>query len=144
MQGPPPERKREGDNIGDRTVDSFQYRVLMAGSRSFNDEIYFEQRMEGILKYLKGRDFCFVSGKASRGPDNLIILYCRKHGLPCFYYPAFWDYYGKPAGAIRNAEMADVINLAFLIWDGFSTGTHDMLTQLLKRGIKNYRIILTS
>lgn len=140
MQGPPPERKREGVNIGDRLIDSFQYRILVAGSRSYDDRDYFEKKMLGVLKYLKGRDFCFVSGKAP-GVDTLIIEFCEKHGLPCFFYSAFWDYYGKPAGSIRNIEMSKVVNLAFLIWDGISPGTQHMLSELKKRNIKNYLFI---
>ena len=60
-----------------------------------------------------------VSGGA-KGVDRLGEWYARQRGLPCKAFPAQWAKYGKSAGPIRNAEMAEYADYGVAVWDGVS------------------------
>ena len=67
-----------------------------------------------------------VSGTA-RGVDTMGELLAAYHNIDVKRFPADWNEYGKRAGMIRNAEMADYADALFAIWDGKSKGTKNMI-----------------
>ena len=80
-------------------------RIIVAGSRSFDD--YFTLRRI-LYGHLCGRgDVTIISGH-SLGVDRMVEAYAQRMGIPCEVYPADWKKYGKRAGMVRNAEMAEV------------------------------------
>lgn len=69
------------------------------------------------------------------GIDMLARDYAKAKGIPVAEFPAKWREYGKPAGPIRNREMAKYADMLILVWDGESTGSADMLRQARKHNL---------
>ena len=109
-------------------------KVIIAGSRSIED-------YEQVLLSVNNSGFHItevVSGRA-KGVDHLGEYYASRHSLPCAYFTADWNKYGKRAGHIRNAEMAKYADAAVVVWDGKSTGSANMIENM-KRLNKPYYV----
>ncbi len=115
-------------------------KLIIAGSRTFNDY----ERLEKVCNWFLIDSACsgieygniiVVSGGA-KGADELGKTYAKKHGFSIKQFPAEWDKYGKSAGAIRNAEMADFANHCICFWDGKSAGTKNMIEVAKEQGLK--------
>jgi hypothetical protein len=76
-----------------------------------------------------------VSGTA-RGIDSIGESWARDNKIPLKQFPADWDTYGRSAGYIRNAEMADYADALIAIWDGKSRGTKHMIDIATKKGLE--------
>lgn len=113
----------------------FARRVLVAGSRGVRDYDYFCQALTIVNLDLMRRSGCFISGKASKGADAMIIQWCKENEILCREYPADWDALGKRAGYVRNAQMGAVATEAYVFWDCVSPGTKHMLDCLSKNKI---------
>ncbi len=118
-------------------------RVIVAGSRMFNDFALLEAKLDALLVNLK--DVEIVSGGA-RGADRLGELYAKKHGLPCKVFPADWENDGRDAGFIRNEVMAAYASgegqgYCVVFWDGQSSGTRHMRMMCETYGLKLRTII---
>lgn len=109
-------------------------RVIVAGSRTFNDYFIFCRILDPLLKDVG--DVILVSGDASKGPDRMAIEYANDKGILCRKFPANWDEHGKSAGYIRNAEMAENAEILIAIWDGKSKGTRHMIDIAQRKGLK--------
>jgi hypothetical protein len=72
-----------------------------------------------------------VSGEA-QGVDRTGELWSAEKGIPIAPFPARWKTLGKPAGPIRNAEMAEYADMLVAFWDGYSTGTKNMIDEMKK------------
>lgn len=115
-------------------------RVLIAGSRDFND---FELLDKAIKHYLKQyslhrQDIEVVSGGA-RGADKLGEQFANKYSIKLTIFPADWNTYGKSAGYIRNEQMIKYIGdtgIVFAFWDGQSHGTAHTIKLANKYNIK--------
>lgn len=108
-------------------------RVIIAGSRGFQDFNLLEQKCDKILKNFKEVEI--VSGGA-RGADALGEKYAQNRGFSLKLFPADWNSYRKSAGHIRNAQMAEYGDYLILFWDGVSKGSEDMLALARKKGLK--------
>lgn len=75
-----------------------------------------------------------VSGRAP-GVDTLGERWARMNKIPITPFPADWKKYGKPAGPIRNTQMANYAEALIAIWDGKSSGTKDMINQAQAKGL---------
>ncbi len=85
------------------------YRVIIAGSRKFNDYAKLKENCDRILREKLEDEKCsviIVSGHA-KGADTLGEQYTRERGLQLDAHPADWKQYGRAAGVIRNKEMAE-------------------------------------
>jgi hypothetical protein len=73
-------------------------RVLVCGSRHFNDYELMEKTLEtlGITTLIEGE---------ARGADLLARRYAERRGLDVLPFPALWNKHGKAAGPIRNIQM---------------------------------------
>jgi hypothetical protein len=78
-----------------------------------------------------------VCGKAC-GADTLGEEWAKERNIPITYFPADWEKYGKSAGFIRNAQMADHAEALIALWDGSSKGTGNMIELAKKKGLKIY------
>lgn len=78
-----------------------------------------------------------VSGHAP-GVDTLAERWARLNGIPITPFPAQWNKYGKKAGPLRNADMANYAEQAIGIWDGKSPGTKDMINKVKAKSIPVY------
>jgi hypothetical protein len=102
-------------------------RILIAGSRTYNDYNNFCDIMDFIIKEYTNGNIEIVSGGA-KGADTLAEKYAKEKQLPITIFPAKWEEYGKSAGFIRNVEMHNYINevsnrMCVCFWDGLSRGT---------------------
>ena len=114
-------------------------RVIVAGSRDFDDYELLKRKCMGLTRL---KDVEIVSGGA-RGADSLGERFAREFGIPVKRFPADWNAYGKAAGPIRNAEMAEYASkadegylVAFPI--GRSAGTRDMIRKAREKGLTTY------
>lgn len=124
-------------------------RIIIAGSRKFNDYSTLSNIVDHILKlrvYKKGykpNDIEVVCGMA-KGADTLGERYAKANGIKIKYFPAEWDKYGKSAGYHRNKAMAKYASykmgygalIAF--WDGLSKGTKMMIELAKECHLKCY------
>ena len=112
------------------------YRVIIAGSRSFNDyELLREQCLSILQEKMRTHRVVIVSGHA-RGADSLGERFAKEFSLPFELHPAKWRLLGKAAGMVRNAEMAKCSDALIAFWDGESSGTRHMISFARKRGLE--------
>lgn len=112
-------------------------KIIIAGSRNFNDYNLLEQKVDFYIG--ENQDIEIISGTA-RGADKLGERYAINKELKLKRFPADWQKYGKKAGYLRNKEMAKYASHAIIFWDGKSKGTGHMI-ELCKKYNINYRII---
>ena len=108
-------------------------KVIVAGSRTFNDFAYLEKHLMAYFKAnaLHRKDVEIISGTA-KGADSLGEQFANKYGLKLTKFPADWNQYGKSAGYIRNEEMAKYAGensdgVLFAFWNNISSGTKNMI-----------------
>ncbi len=105
-------------------------RTIIAGSRG---GIHYQNLLDA-LKEISWTPTFVISGTA-RGVDLMGERWAKENNLPIERYPADWDKHGKPAGYIRNAEMADKASALLALWDGQSRGTMHMINLAKKKGL---------
>ena len=112
------------------------YRVIIAGCRDFDDYALLKERCNDYLcEKMETHNVIIVSGHAS-GADALGERFAEEHGLQCEIHPADWGKYGRSAGPIRNAEMAEVSDALIAFWDGQNPGTRSMIEFAKKKGLQ--------
>ena len=117
-------------------------KVIVAGSRTFNDFAYLEKHLMAYFKAnaLHRKDVEIISGTA-KGADSLGEQFANKYGLKLTKFPADWNQYGKSAGYIRNEEMAKYAKkdgILFAFWNNSSKGTKHMISIASKYNIPTY------
>lgn len=112
------------------------FRVIIAGTRYFNDYSLLKETANRLLadKITAGYSIVIVSGGCA-GADLLGERYARENGYSIDRYPAEWEKYGRKAGIMRNAVMADNADALIAYWDGISRGTKNMIDEARKRGL---------
>lgn len=130
--------------------------LIITGGRDFNNyplligSIEYIKRDRGIdiVEIVEGAchvgvlTFTRKDGTRVFGADGLAEKYASQWNVPLKPMPADWGKYGRPAGPIRNKEMADYavgfaetpICLSF--WDKKSKGTKDMMRTASEYGIE--------
>ena len=112
------------------------YRVIIAGCRNFDDYALLKERCNDYLcEKMETHNVIIVSGHAS-GADALGERFAEEHGLQCEIHPADWGKYGRSAGPIRNAEMAEVSDALIAFWDGQNPGTRSMIELARKKDLQ--------
>lgn len=105
-------------------------RIVIAGSRSFNNNHYLEIMKPKLLQFINNiqKDFnpIIISGTAS-GADQSGERFANEFNIPLEKYPADWDKHGKKAGYIRNEQMAEIGDVIIIFWDGVSKGSQHMI-----------------
>lgn len=125
------------DDILNDIVDFsiFDNRIIVAGSRGFDNYSFFETQVKEIISGIEG-NFIFYSGMASSGADKLIVDFCKKEGYLYKPYPADWEGKGKGAGMFRNNLMAATATWLIAFHDGKSPGTAHMIRVAKQKGIR--------
>jgi hypothetical protein len=86
-------------------TDPTPYRILVTGSRNWDDEHAIEKVLHNAFITAGSRmDTVLVHGGA-RGADTIAAALWSRQGLPTDEFPAQWNLYGKTAGYLRNREM---------------------------------------
>lgn len=117
------------------------YRVIIAGSRSFNNKDFLYKKVDEVLSTITDKDIEIVHGNC-RGADLLGERYAIDHGLKVIAFPAYWNKFGNKAGYIRNKQMAEYAQetggtlIAFPI--GESKGTRMMIELAKKHRLSVY------
>lgn len=102
-------------------------KLVIAGSRGFTDKALMVDRLQALEELgLVNENTTLVCGMA-RGADMLGHQVFKDAGLKIIEMPADWETFGKSAGYRRNAEMAEIADLALVFWDGKSPGTKHMI-----------------
>lgn len=140
-------------------------RILVCGSRHWDDEDFIRVVLHGLLQAREGRPFLVIHGDngydakgkalwgkadklAVRGADKLAGKVARDLGLKVKKFTPDWDKHGKGAGPIRNDEMLEKGKPKYVIafadytftGKGEGTGTYDMLTKAAARKVPCYTI----
>lgn len=126
-------------------------RIIIAGSRDFNDYSILRGEVLNVLKKLKSKgysireeDIEIISGTA-RGADQLGEIFAEEFGLSLSRFRANWDEFGKRAGYLRNAEMSkyakqdEEVGVLVAFWNG-SRGTKHMIDLANRDGLEVYVI----
>jgi hypothetical protein len=130
-------------------------RVIIAGSRNITsiDIIRNTVKESGFEAEITE----VVSGVA-KGVDKLGERWAAENNIPVKQFPAEWKNldlpivvvkqgrYGKynaAAGAVRNEQMAEYADALIAIWDGKSSGTHNMIENANKHKLKVHVKIIT-
>jgi hypothetical protein len=111
-------------------------KVIIAGSRDFMNYKLLQEWADTYLQRYPIDQIEIVSGGA-RGTDRLGERYAKERGIALKIMPADWKTYGKSAGYLRNAEMAQYATHAIIFWDKQSLGTKNMIDLA-----KKYELIL--
>ena len=115
-----------------------KFKIIIAGSRKFNDYEYLKKSIDWLLS---GEPYCvnekpieIVSGTAN-GADKLGERYAKEYGYLVKQFPASWNEYGKSAGYIRNKQMAEYADICCVFWDGKSKGSQHMINLAKECGL---------
>ena len=113
-----------------------QFKVIIAGTRTFKDYSLLCETADRLLveKAKAGHSIIIVSGGCV-GADLMGEQYAKERGYGVERYPAEWEKYGKKAGIMRNAVMADNADALIAYWDGISRGTKNMIDEARKKGL---------
>jgi hypothetical protein len=116
-------------------------KLIIAGTRTFHnlDEDFFNSLM-GFFR-LWDHVTEIVSGGAD-GVDEAGERYAAWAKLKCSMFPADWEKYGKAAGPMRNAMMADYADGLLLVWDGKSPGSSNMKREMRQREKPVFELVL--
>ena len=111
------------------------FRVIIAGTRSFNDYELLRNSCNNLLSEKQRTHTVVVISGTARGADQMGERYARERGFQLRRFPADWEQYGKSAGHIRNAKMADNADALIAFWDGESKGTKNMIDNARRKGL---------
>ena len=123
-----------------------ELRIIVAGSREFNDYDLLRDTLMDYLDFMDDKDVVdnpsqvkFISGTA-KGADTLGEQFAYTYEYDVIRFTADWNTYGKSAGYRRNAEMAkyasEAYGVLFAFWDGQSRGTKHMIDLANKYGLE--------
>lgn len=102
------------------------YRIIIAGSRSINDQKLIYRYINHLLKNIKDCEIEIVTGLA-KGVDTIGLNYGIENNYKTIGFPANWDKYKRRAGYIRNVLMSWYGTHLIAFWDGVSNGTKHMV-----------------
>jgi len=108
-------------------------KTILAGSRSINN-------LRELNEAIRASGFAItevVSGEAA-GVDRLGVWWAGQHSVPVVRFRPDWRRYGKQAGFLRNAEMANYADALVVVWNGRSAGTKHMIDLAREKGLKVY------
>ena len=111
------------------------FRVIIAGTRTFSDYELLRTTCNNLLSEKQWTHTVVVISGTARGADQMGERYARERGFQLRRFPADWEQYGKSAGHIRNAKMADNADALIAFWDGESKGTKNMIDNARRKGL---------
>ena len=117
--------------------DNKNFRVVVAGSRNFNDYNLLSSELD---KFLAGKKNVTIISGTARGADRMGEQYAAEHGYKIDQFPAEWSKYHQGAGPIRNLEMVKTADAVVAFWDNQSTGTKNIIDCAKQENIP-YKVI---
>jgi hypothetical protein len=128
----------------DLSIAYNEKRVVIAGSRNWNDYYQFCYILRRFLHWIGPDNVVLISGNASRGADAMAIRFAMENDFPFETYDAEWDEHGKAAGFIRNIEMRNRCTHLLAFWDGQSRGTESMIDACMSVDFIHTMVYLTN
>lgn len=129
-----------------RRLNPNLYRVIIAGSRDIENSKLprINKRLDKLLEHALQNQLQIVSGMAPNGGDQIGLSWAFLHGLreTVAEFPADWARFKRPAGHIRNSDMAWYGTHLIALWDGKSPGTHNMIKTAQAYGLQTRVILL--
>jgi hypothetical protein len=108
-------------------------RVVIAGSRDFNDYKLFSSVVDKCLSRIRHEyDIIILSGHCS-GADMMAERYAQENGFELEIFPADWSL-GRKAGPLRNKQMVDIADYAIAFPSG-GRGTQSLINFAKQKGI---------
>jgi hypothetical protein len=82
-------------------------------------------------------DYAHVARVLNEERPDVVVQgeWCRIHGVPCIGMEALWDFYGNPAGPIRNGWMFDLLPIYKLVAFPGGRGTNNAVYLASQRNI---------
>ena len=111
------------------------FRLIVAGSRNFNNYELLKQKCDSLLSQKRLTHSIVIISGTARGADRLGERYAAERGYRIERFPADWDRNGIAAGPIRNSQMAAHADALVAFWDGKSRGTRDMIERAEKHNL---------
>ncbi len=105
-------------------------KTIIAGDRRFNDPLILASMMIKVPFEVS----TVICGLA-KGADTLGLEWAVANHLPVMYFAANWASYGKAAGPIRNAQMAEVADALVAFMAEGSKGTASMVSLAKKKNL---------
>ena len=104
--------------------DDKEFRVVVAGSRNFDD---YDKLSAELDKFLAGKKNVVIVSGTARGADRMGEQYAAEHGYKIDQFPAEWGKYHQGAGPIRNLQMVKTADAVVAFWDNQSSGTRNII-----------------
>jgi len=121
-----------GNTLGSKDKHSQANKVIVAGSRSFEDwfplvDMCVSEYIARVVSDSGFRVEVDVSGTA-RGADTAGEQWAESHNIPVERFPAPWDDGSiENPGIYRNEQMAEYADQCIVLWDGESSGSSHMI-----------------
>lgn len=116
-----------------KRVEKMQKRVVIAGSRHFEDYGLFCAVVDKYLSRIRTEyDLVILSGHCS-GTDRMAERYAKERGYELEVYPADWRL-GRKAGPLRNKIMVGEADYA-IAFPGGGPGTRSLIGFAREKGI---------
>ena len=88
------------------------YKIIIAGSREYNDYYHLEAACNFLLRNVSGYSGIEIVSGAARGADTLGERYALDYGLGLSRFPADWQQHGNAAGSIHRYAQHDQTSTA--------------------------------
>lgn len=116
-------------------------KLIIAGSRHIQPSFEFIRDSLEMMSILDITEL--VCGMAT-GVDSAGHHWARQEEIQIKKFYADWEKYGKPAGPMRNIQMAKYADELLLIWDGKSPGSKNMKSEMERLNKPIHEIIIKS
>lgn len=117
----------------DKIGGNMDKRVVIAGSRYFNDYHLFTDIVDEYLSEIKLKYRIIILSGHCSGTDIMAERYAYEHSYQLEVFSANWSL-GKKAGPLRNKEMIDKADMAIAFFSG-GRGTKSLIDFAKKKGI---------
>lgn len=77
---------------------------IVTGGRDYNNRDQVNEVMQDLIPPPR-----LVIHGGARGLDSLVDEWCKARGIHTAKVNALWDFFGKPAGGIRNRAMVEFL-----------------------------------
>ena len=125
---------KTGSQMKNSEMNKPEFRVIIAGTRDFNDYQLLCDKCDAILSAKRQDSNIIIISGTARGADRLGERYARERGYEIRQFPADWLNDEKKTGPIRNAKMADNADALIAFWDGQSRGPKNMIETAKRKG----------
>jgi hypothetical protein len=114
-------RETHSSPVPHEELNGYDSRVIVAGSRRYEDYRFFVETMEGYERqYQAGKKVVYLSGKAKSGADAMVIRWCQETGRHWAEFPAEWENLDAPDAVVRMRKNWDGSETPYNVLAGFT------------------------